>query len=244
MGCSSSVKKTVKEQPLLFSYSETSKNSTFPSWFLNQPDELVGIGFSLYSRFNPESSFQKAFEFALEDLNSNHFCVVTIEQIKQGAIWQTNEEIGISDAYTAENVVKLDSVVINEMVYMLIGVKLSSISANVSMVSTSPPFEIPVSELIETEQKIQAHGDFANMITNPYKSWALSKQSALKRLGLYTAMKVQSVENIYNTELETVSYIKSRVAFKNVKVNSRWLESGRLHTLVDVERKNIINLTE
>lgn len=180
----------------------------------------------------------------MEDLNSNHFCVVTVEQFKRGSILETKEEIGISDSYTAENVIKLDSVVVNEMVYMLIGVNPLSISGSEFQISENPPFEIPVSELIESEEKIWVHGEAETMLSNPYKAWALSKQNALKRLGLYTAMKVQSVERIYNEELESVSYIKSRVALKNIKIKSRWFKSGGLQTLVEVERKNIINLTE
>lgn len=220
------------------------RSSQFPSWFLSQPEGLVGIGIAPYSGFNPQSSFEKAFEYAVEDVNSNHFSVVTIEQFRQAGVEQFQEEIGISDEFNSANVIKLDSMVIGDWVFMLVGVSPLQVDASQQFISNKAPISIPASEVVLTSNETLARGVHQTIISNPYKAWALSKQSAFKRLGFHTAIKVQAVQKIYNEDLENVSYLKSRVALKNIKVVSRWIENGELQTLIEVENSNIVNLVD
>lgn len=238
------MKNTQRKQPVSVSVAQTPILTEYPSWFINQPKALVGIGLAPYSSFNPQSSFDKAFAYALEDLNSNFMSVVTVEQFRQGGVEQFQEEIGITEDYSASNVIKVDSVIAGDLVFMLISVEPIQVETQLERINSTAPLEIPASAIVQQANSTLVHGESVQIQSNPYKAWALSKQSAFKRLGLFTAIKVQAVQKIYNENYENVSYMKSRVALKQVRVKSRWLDSGELQTLIEVDNEHIVNLTQ
>ncbi|TNE69432.1 hypothetical protein EP331_14290 [bacterium] len=241
-GCASTKNETVKVQPV--SVSEIVPIQSYPSWFVHPPEGLWGIGVSEFSAFAPEKSYSRAFENAVEDMNSNAFVVVTIEQYRENSAFQTQEEVAIGDQFGFDNVVKVDSMVCEGLVFYLISDKAATIESQ----KVHMPLRAPVQL---TENRVLLSGDHYwawgfNELTqfNPYKTWAISKQHALKNLGLYTAMRVQSLDKIYNEDLQTVSYIKSRIAIRNVRVAHRWIDDKKGFSIIDVSQSSIVNLTD
>ena len=235
----------MREQPVSVSLNENRNRESFPSWFINPPDAVVGIGLARFSAFNSQKSYSDALAYAIEDLNSNSMSVVTVEQFRNGASIQFQEEVAITDQYSESNVVKLDSVIAGDYVFYLVGTTPMQISSSgTDFMPLLAPVQIPVSEILNGVTSTQVHGEHERLSVNPYVAWALSKQNALKRLGLYTATKIQSLQKVYNEDLDNISYLKSRVALRNIRVRNRWLESGEFQTLIEVNNEDIINLTD
>lgn len=226
------------------SISATKTEQTYPTWFIQPPDGLFGVGIAPFSAFAAEKSYAKAFELAVEDLNSNAFVVVTVEQYVEGNVQQIREEIAIGDQYNMNNTVKIDSAVCGDWVFYLVGSKAETQTHQKIFMPSLPPQSIPESRILKTPNGFLSMGLSELTQFNPYKTWTLSKQQALKNLGQFMVLKVQSLDKMYNQEIQSIRYIKSRIAIRNVRVTNRWIQNGKGFSLIEANQQDIINLTD
>ncbi len=241
-GCASTQKETVQVQPV--SISAAKIEQAYPSWFVQPPEGLFGVGIAPFSTFSAEKSYAKAFEFAVEDLNSNAFVVITVEQYVEGSVQQIRDEIAIGDQYNINNTVKIDSAVCGDWVFYLVGSEAETQTHQQRFMPGQAPQTIPESRILSTPNGFLSMGMSELTQFNPYKTWALSKQQALKNLGQFTVLKVQALDKMYNEEIQSVRYIKSRIAIRNVRVSNRWIQNGKGFSLIEANQQDIINLTD
>lgn len=110
--------------------------------------------------------------------------------------------------------------------------------------SLSAPIQLSESRVLQSDGNYLVLGFNELTQFNPYKTWAISKQHALKTLGLQIAMRVQSLDKSYNESFQSVSYIKSRIAMRNVRVAHRWVADNKGFSIIDVSKSDIVNLTD
>lgn len=178
-----------------------------------------GFGVAPISSYNPDAAFEKACELALEELNSNQFMSVYIEQFQTGAnAFYTFPELSVRDTAFIynDNVVKADSFKIANHAYC-ISVDKNSVSFPLSMPSLE---ELKVSP-VKKDGIWYAMGIEKASKYNPYRAWILSKNDALKELTKTITTTVQSSMIESNFSFAEFTYVKSYVIFKNVVVTSR-----------------------
>lgn len=246
-GCSASKSTKVAEQPVavlrstpVLSYNES---QTYPNWFLNPPSELHGVGIVPYNSRNEIQCFEDAFILAVQDLNSNHFACVTIENFLTGGIYRKSEEVAISETYNFGNVVKIDSVVNNGYVFMLVSTKSLEIQTQED-VNPHSSFRLNEgnAEFVTTKTSLQSKGMGKPSRLELYTAWALSKRASLRILANSTDISIRSVDKKTVDEYNKTTYMKSRVSLRNIRVIKRWIEDEEFCTALEVDLSNLSSL--
>ena len=223
-----------------FPHNKNATSQSVPSWLASPPSFLHGVGVHSHSEFGSESSFMSSFDNAIEDLNSNSWVVVTVESFSEnnGSI-RFFEELAIRDEFTGSNTVKLDSVVIDGYAYTLVAPadvspdKYASTTSTLSFNETTFPNDVQMRPRKSGSTWYAGAGNRV-ITSNLYKSWAMSKQNALKELARHISLQVQTSTNVLNDQAGSVTYTKTRVVFEDVRVTQRWTDGEDFYNIVGV----------
>lgn len=200
-----------------------------------------GFGVIPSDSYLPDVSREKACEFALEELNSNKFISVYIEQFKtDGNTSYTFPELSVNDtSFTfSYNIVKADS-------FEIAG---SSFCIAADKHTPSKQFQIPSLEELKISP-IKKNGYWYAMGVekgsgyNPYRSWIKSKNNALKDLTKSIITLVQSSTVSSGFHYAEFTYLKSFVIYKDIMVARRYITpENELVSVLAIAESNIEKL--
>lgn len=184
-----------------------------------------GFGVAPHGQYNTTESMQQACRFALEDLNSNLFMSVYIEQFKTGDISHYSfPELSVTDSVLAfeGSISKVDSFYKDGFSYC-IAVDEMHTPQTVSSVPDLEQLKIaPVNEngvwFALGVEKLSRY--------NPSVAWIKSKNNALKDLAGTITMLVQSSQLSMDNQSVEFTYFKSFVLYKNIAVVRRFVSPG------------------
>lgn len=244
-GCSGSKSTKRTEQPVaVLDMPITIANQTqlYPSWFLNPPEFVHGVGIASYNSRKEQESFENAFLLAIEDLNSNAFACVTIEDFISERDYHKEEEVAISEKYTFENVVKIDSSISGDFVFMMVSVEKKELKSSEN-IKANAKYRITSdnSVTVKTTDKLMAKGSGSPARIKVYEAWALSKRASLRVLANLTDMNVRSLDKKTTDYYNKITYVKSRISLRNIRVVKRWIENDEFCTVLEVLSSNLSN---
>lgn len=206
---------------------------------LSEYNFLHGFGVSSYSTYQVQDSFDKACKNATEDLNSNIFISVYIEEFRSGVNTDYSfPELSIKDSLlTLEgNISKQDSFVVSNNIYCIVAFEdakktiAESIIPLLDQVKRSP---------IKVGNFWFALGAQDRSKYNPTLSWMKAKNEALKDLTKVLKTQVQSrVITIDDRETE-LTYLKSNIIYEDVTVVRRYLSKNQFIVMVAVSEDKL-----
>ena len=229
------------------------RSSTLPGWFANGRTEPHGIGIAWYSRFNPQKGFKEAFQYAIEDLNSNIMTSVYLESYSKSAYnTHYSDEYAITQFLDTTTVVHVDSTVVNNWAYCLVKPDPEAIASNDSIEVpqrfykrepiSSPPIAGWTKSDFQPGQEgdiYYAAGSHRTSKYNPYKSWTKAKLEALSSLSRYLSLNIQTTSKQLNRESSEITYTYSRCIFNNIRVIGRKSTDENVFVLVAVHKDDI-----
>ncbi|MEX0610204.1 MAG: hypothetical protein WD016_09075 [Balneolaceae bacterium] len=181
-----------------------------------------GFGAEALSQYDPDASFKKACDFALEDLNSNLFLSVYIEQFKTGANSDYYfPELSVRDSVLSfgMEVVKTDSFDVAGQAFCV-----ASLSSKKDLASnTIPDLDKLKIGPIKQNGIWYAMGSEPGSRYNLFVPWIRSKNNALKDLSQTITTLVQSSMISLDYNLQEFTYIKSNVIYNNIVVIRRYI---------------------
>lgn len=218
-------------------------SQTYPEWFLNPPSVLHGVGIVPYNARYEQQSFDDAFILAVQDLNSNQFACVTIEDFLTGGRYLKEEEVAISEKFDFGDVIKLDSTVNNGFVFMMIApAKIEFSKRDDVKPQSSFRLNNGNAEFVKTSVSIQSKGLYKASRLDLYTGWALSKRASLRILANATDVNLRSVDQKTVDEFNNTTYLKSRVSLKNIRVLKRWIEDDDFCTALEVQLSDVSSI--
>jgi len=244
-GCSGSKSIRGTEQPVAVldkPITVADQSQLYPYWFVNPPEYIHGVGIASYNSIKEQDSFDEAFLLAIEDLNSNAFACVTIEDFISEREYYKEEEVAIAEKYNFKNVVKIDSSISGGFVFMMVSVeKKPQKEKNIIKANSTFKFTTDKSITVKTEEKLMAKGSGSPARINVYEAWALSKRASLRVLAGLTELSVRSVDKKTTDYYNKTTYIKSRISLRNIRVVKRWIENDEFCTVLEVSNSNLSN---
>ena len=205
---------------------------------------LHGIGCVNLSNFNPQLSYQKAFEHAVEDLNSNMEIIVYAETFNTSYDYRRFNEFSIRESVTAEDVVKIDSSVSDGIVYFRVEPRnRPSAAAPLAEKATSliPTWlNVQIDDPVETENWYFSSGFYDLSAYNPNNSWGKAKQRALGRLAEFISTNIDVLQKSKENSLSGMTYSTTKVYFKNVVITNRSIVGKRVHLIIAVPKGDVI----
>jgi len=77
---------------------------------------------------------------------------------------------------------------------------------------------------------------------NVYQAWALSKRASLRVLAGLTNMNVRSLDKKTTDDYNKITYVRSRISLRNIRVVKRWIENDEFCTVLEVSNSNLSNV--
>jgi len=245
-GCSGSKSSRGSEQPVAvldMPITVADQSQMYPSWFVNPPEFVHGVGIASYNSRKEQESFDEAFLLAIEDLNSNAFACVTIEDFISEREYYKEEEVAITEKYNFKNVVKIDSSISGGFVFMMVSVEKQPLKTkNIIIANTTFRFTSDNSVTLKTADKLVAKGAGSPARINVYQAWALSKRASLRVLAGLTNMNVRSLDKKTTDDYNKITYVRSRISLRNIRVVKRWIENDEFCTVLEVSNSNFSNV--
>ena len=244
-GCSGSKSIRESEQPVAvldMPITVSDQTQLYPYWFVNPPEFVHGVGIASYNSRNEQDSFDEAFLLAIEDLNSNAFACVTIEDFISERDYYKEEEVAITEKYNFKNVVKVDSSISGGFVFMMVSVEKKSLKTKKNVnANTSFRLSSDNTVTVTTQDKLMAKGSGSPARINVYEAWALSKRASLRVLAGLTDMNVRSLDKKTTDYYNKITYVKSRISLRNIRVVKRWIENDEFCTVLEVSNSYLSN---
>ncbi|MEQ8524546.1 hypothetical protein [Gracilimonas sp.] len=208
-----------------------------------QSEYLHGFGVEPVYSYAAEEEFEDACEKALDELNSNLFMSVYIEEFKTNDYTTYNfPELSVRDTVLAfgDTVIKQDSVIINEQAVCVAALANKSPGINVEMPSLSRLFIGP--------QKIGdtwfAIGKTRATSYNPSVAWMKAKNNALQDLTKAIRISVQSIERQLEegdyTQSGGITYFKSNLIYNGIYNVRRYTTHKSFLTVIAVKESDVI----
>lgn len=208
-----------------------------------QSESVHGFGIEPVYSYSAEEEFEDACEKALEELNSNLFMSVYIEEFKTNDYTTYNfPELSIRDTVLTfgDNVVKQDSVIINEQAVCVAALANKSSGINIEMPSLSRLFVGP--------QKVGdtwfAVGKTRATSYNPSIAWMKAKNNALQDLTKAIRISVQSIERQLEegdyTQSGGITYFKSNLIYKSIYNVRRYTTHKSFLTVIAVKEGDVV----
>ncbi|MBO6585954.1 MAG: hypothetical protein JJ953_07625 [Gracilimonas sp.] len=208
-----------------------------------QSDTVHGFGIEPVYSYSAEEEFEDACQKALDELNSNLFMSVYIEE------FQTNDystynfpELSIRDTVLTfgDGIVKKDSVIIDEQAVCVVGTTNYADPINVKIPS--------LSELFVAPQKIGntwfAVGKTRATSYNPSLAWMKAKNNALQDLTKAIRISVQSIERQLEegdyTQSGGITYFKSNLIYNGIYNVRRYTTHKSFLTVIAVKESDVI----
>lgn len=206
---------------------------------LSEYNFLHGFGVSSYSTFQVQDSFDKACKNAIEDINSNVFISVYIEEFRSGVNTDYSfPELSIKDSLQTlkDNIVKQDSFVVSNNIYCIVSFDDAKKAIPESVV---PLLDQVRKSPIKVGNYWFALGAVDISKYNPSLSWMKAKNKALKDLTRVLKTQVQSsVITIDDIETE-LTYLKSNIIYEDVIVVRRYLSKDKFIVMVAVSEDKL-----
>lgn len=227
----------------------TFSQSTF---FLDEDEQLSliyenntlhGFGVKRLSSYAPDASFKEACELALEELNTNLFMSVFIEEFKNNDISYYNfPEFSIKDTVLtfSDNIVKADSFALNGDAYCVVRVenKPEEISA------AFPSLEELMIRPVKVGNIWYSIGKAKATRYNPDIAWMKAKNYALQELtkSLRTSVKSlrRSVEEDAYTQRAEITYFKSNLLYTNIYNVRRYKTQKSFVVVIAVNQNDVV----
>ncbi len=208
-----------------------------------QSEMVHGFGIEPVYSYSAEEEFEDACQKALEELNSNLFMSVYIEEFQANDYSTYNfPELSIRDTVLTfdENIVKQDSVIINEQAVCVAAPANKSSGINVEIPSLSRLFVGP--------QKVGntwfAVGKTRATSYNPSLAWMKAKNNALQDLTKAIRISVQSIERQLEegdyTQSGGITYFKSNLIYNSIYNVRRYTTHKSFLTVIAVKESDVI----
>ena len=211
------------------------------NWIFNgNSKKIQGIGIADYSRFNPEKSWNKAFEYAVQDLNANHSLLVYHHgyQIGRGPL-HTRSTYAIRNFLDSTQVSVVDSARWKGQAFLLVE---PQISLSDSLIYPKRDFKTVHDSITDktavssqTDQWIRTMGAAPRRNSNWNMSITKAKQKALRNLAEYLAVKVTNETYSKNNVQRRYYNFSTVYAFQRIKTINRSfnVDSFRVELAVD-----------
>lgn len=221
----------------------------WPWWMLNPPEFLHGFGVAKFSRYDTARSYLEARYMAIQDLNANALMVATIELGMSNRFpLVTFEEFAISDKFDNSNVYAIDSAIVGRRVFYLVADQPRTIEA--LALQTVP-------EVSNLKEELNPYfedpywffpGSYKIFKYNKQKSWIKAQQKAISEFVKYQASDIASRQTLYEQggydKLRQITYMKSRLAMKNLSVHERWSDGENYYVLFRIKESDIIFIND
>lgn len=214
------------------------------NWFYSPPANVHGVGITSLSSFYPDSSYQDAFDKAVEDLNSNTMALVTHETFLLGdGTYRSFDEFAIDDRYDINDVTPVDSMVMNGWVYYKVtkeGAYKHPASGNLKQIKNPGK----LTSATQYGDYWYATGSATLSEINPYRSWAEAKKNALKIISSNYSTLVQNLTKRNGLfDAGSIRYTRSRVMMNNVIIVNRKVRDQQAYCTVAIHKNDIIRLS-
>lgn len=208
-----------------------------------QDNTLHGFGVNRATSFQTGSVYERACEEALEDLNSNLFMSVFIEEFKSHDFSTYNfPELSVQDSafVIGVNAVKVDSFTVDKNAYCVV----TNTGGRRPVADNLPSLE----KLMIGPQKVgntwYAIGKSKATKFNPSLAWLKSKNDAIQEMTKTIRMSVQSLsrrieEGAYDQSSE-ITYFKSNVIYKGIYNVRRYTTHKSFVTVVAINESDVI----
>lgn len=201
-----------------------------------------GLGVVPISSYAEDAAFKEACEFALEDLNTNLFMSVYIEEFKSNEFTTYNfPELSIQDTVLnyGPSVVKADSFALGGQAYCV------AESQGISSINSAMP---PAEELMISPQRSGnywfAIGKAPATRFNPSIAWMRAKNDAIQDLTKVLRTSVQSrvlrFDEGTRDQMEEITYFKSNLIYNNIYNVRRYVTSKSFVTVIAVRQNEVI----
>ena len=200
---------------------------------------LHGFGVNSYSPYQVQNSFDNACKNAVEDLNSNVFISVYIEEFR--TIENTEysfPELSVKDSLTTseEDIVREDSFVVSNNAYCIISIKGNK---KVIPESIIPEFDQVRKSPIKVGNYWFALGAEYVSIYNSTLSWMKAKNAALKDLTRVLKTHVQSSVIAIDDRVAELTYFKSNIIYENVIPVRRYMSKNKYIVMIAVSEDDL-----
>lgn len=229
---------------------EAEITSNAKKWiFSDRNNSVEGLGIADYSRFNPTKSWNKAFEYALQDLNANHSLLVYHSgyQIGRGPL-RTRSNYAIRNLLDSTQVSIVDSARWEGRAFLLVEPKstvpdsLIYPEKNYKAVPDSVTSKSASSS--QANQWMRTKGSAARINSNWNMSITKAKQKALRNLAEHLAVRV-STETYSKGERQRRYYKFSTVyAFQRIQTINRSFDADSFRVELAVDPNEIKMLIE
>lgn len=237
-------------------YAQMPSQNQFPeqpkNWiFKGNAQKVQGIGIVDYSRFNPDKSWEEAFELAIDDLNANHSLLVYHSgyQIGQGPL-RTRSNYAIRTILDSAQVAVVDSARWNGRAFILIEPK-NPVSD--SIIYPDKKFETVDDTLLEspsnssentTQQWIRTVGSAPRINSNWNMSVTKAKQNALRNLAEDLAVKTSTEIYSKNNVQRRFYNFSTTYAFQRIKTLKRSFNTDSVKVQLAVDPQEVKMLLE
>lgn len=239
--CTSSIAQTEQNESI--------DNNTKEWIFSDTADNIQGIGMADYSQFNPDKSWNKAFKYALVDLNANHSLLVYYygSQIGQGPL-RTRSEYGIRNLLDSTHVTIVDSARWNDRAFMLLEPKTPLPDSVVYPQKEFRTVNDSIAQDVEsddtTNQWIHTYGSSPTISSNWHISATKAKQNALRNLAEDLAIKISTETYSSNNTLRRYYNFSTVFSFQRIKILKRSFDQDSFRVQVAVDPEEIKVLLE
>lgn len=202
-------------------------------------DFTHGFGVEPLSRYDANKSYNKACKSALQELNSNKFLSVYIEEFKTGAYSDYSfPELSVRDSVLSfgEHIVKADSFDVAGQAYCIATIK----DDQFKKIDTIPSLDKLSKGPVKVDGVWYALGIEKGSSYNHYVPWIKSKNNALQDLSRTIVTLIQSsVINLDYIQTE-LTYFKSNVIYNDIVVARRFISSdNELISVIAVKESDI-----
>lgn len=228
-----------------------------PDWFARPPVELHGAGTSYrFSGISQQEVFDLAFKRAVTDLNANILSFIRFEEFYVNNERFVDADVGIDFNFNAENVIKIDSALIDGIAYMMVAPEKLTITTAQTDLTEEPQFNFGLNKTMENSSKIMGYGEFRQRYSfEVNRNWTLAKHRSFFSIAEFKNTRIRAMVEDYSlTETMrktdelggqesgvTDRYVHkiSLVAFRYPKVVRRWIEGDRYFTVVEINEYDI-----
>jgi|GEM_PF-5689396 hypothetical protein len=228
-----------------------------PDWFASPPADLHGAGTSFrFNELSKQEVFDLAFKRAVSDLNANILSFIRFEEFYVNDKRYVDAEVGIDFDFNTQNVVKIDSALIDGIAYMLVAPEELKVNSAQTDLTEEPRFNFGLNKTLENTSKIIGYGEYKQRYTfEVNRNWTLSKHRSFFSIAEFKNTRIRAMVEDYSlTETmrksgelsgqqsgDTDRYVHkaSLVAFRYPKVVRRWKEGDYFFTVVEMNEYDI-----
>ncbi|WP_441000727.1 hypothetical protein [Fodinibius sp. SL11] len=219
-------------------------------WMFNgNSKKIQGIGIADYSQFNPEKSWNKAFEYAVQDLNANHSLLVYHYgyQIGRGPLHKRSN-YAIRNFLDSTQVSVVDSARWKGQAFLLVEPKISLPD---SLIYPSRKFKTVHDSITnktavssQPDQWIRTMGATPRINSNWNMSITKAKQKALRNLAEDLAVKVTNETYSKNNVQRRYYNFSTVYAFQRIKAINRSFDADSFKVELAIDPNEIKMLLE